>query len=62
MDFIIGLPIFNSFDTVLVVVDSVSKIANYIPIIIEYNFETLAKLFRNYVFQLHGLLESIVID
>ena len=62
IDFIIGLAMSNVFDTVLVVVDCLFKIAYYIPTIIECNSETLAKLFRDYVFRLYDLPNSIVTD
>ena len=51
---------FNGFDTVLVIVNRLSKMAHYIPTTIEYNLETLAKLFFNNIFHLKGLPNSIV--
>lgn len=60
MDFIIGLSMSNSFNTVLVVVDRLSKIAYYIPTTTKCNSEILVKLFLDNIFCLHGLPDSII--
>ena len=61
-DFITKLPIAQGYDSILVVVDRLMKMVHFIPTIEKMLAEGLARLFRDNVWKLHGLPESIVLD
>ena len=61
-DFITKLPLAQDYDTILVVCDCFSKIVYFIATIEKTSAEGLARLFRDHVWKLHGLLESIILD
>jgi len=61
-DFITKLPIAQGYDSILVVVDRLMKMVHFIPTIKKMLAEGLARLFRDNVWKLHGLPESIVSD
>ena len=61
-DFITKLPLAQGYDTILVVCDRFSKMAHFIATTEKTSVEGLAKLFRDHVWKLHGLLESIISD
>ena len=62
MDFVIGLPLSNNYDAILVVVDRLSKMAHYIPCLSTIDSAGTAVLFRDFVFKYHGLPTDIVTD
>ncbi|MBW0527033.1 hypothetical protein O181_066748 [Austropuccinia psidii MF-1] len=62
MDFITQLPLSNSFDSILVIVDRFSKMAVFIPTMSSITSLDLAHLFIKNIFSKHGLLLSIVSD
>ncbi|MBW0548166.1 hypothetical protein O181_087881 [Austropuccinia psidii MF-1] len=62
MDFIIQLPLSNSFDSILVIVDRFSNMAAFIPTISSITSLDLAHLFIKNIFSKHGLPSSIVRD
>jgi len=62
VDFIIKLPLVAGKDTILVVCDRLSKIAHFVITTEETLAEGLARLFRDNVWKLHGLPESIILD
>jgi len=61
-DFITKLPLVQGYDSILVVVDWLTKMVHFIPTTEKTSAEGLARLFRNNVWKLHGLLESIISD
>jgi len=61
-DFITKLPIVQGYDSILVVVDRLTKMVYFIPTTEKTSAEGLARLFRDNVWKLHGLPESIVSD
>ena len=61
-DFITKLPLAQGYDSILVVVDRLTKMVHFIPTIEKTSAEGLARLFRDNVSKLHGLLESIISD
>ncbi|MBW0565708.1 hypothetical protein O181_105423 [Austropuccinia psidii MF-1] len=62
MDFITQLPLSNSFDSLLVIVDSLSKMVVFLPTMSSITSLDLAHLFIRNIFSKHGLLSSIVSD
>ena len=65
MDFVIGLPILtnekrNSYDSILVIINWLTKIVYYMLIIVTINAPGLAKVIINVVMRHHGLLDSII--
>jgi hypothetical protein len=62
MDFIDGLPQSRQYNCILVVVDKLSKYAHFIPLAHPYTASTVADLFVNTVYRLHGMPLSIVSD
>ena len=61
-DFITKLPLAQGYDSILVVVDRLTKIVHFIPTTEKTLVEGLARLFRDNVWKLHGLPESIISD
>ena len=62
VDFITKLPLAQGYDNILVVVDQFTKIAHFVPTTEKTTAKGLARLFRDNIWQLHGLPESIVLD
>ncbi|KAH7434535.1 hypothetical protein KP509_06G022000 [Ceratopteris richardii] len=63
MDFISGLPrTQKGFDLVWVVVDRLTKLAQFIPVKTTYKTPELAKIFVNQLYRLYGLPVDIVSD
>jgi len=61
-DFITKLPLVQGYDSILVVVDRFPKMAHFVPTTEKTTAEGLARLFRDNVWRLHGLPESIISD
>jgi len=61
-DFITKLPIAQGYNSILVVVDRLTKMVHFIPTTEKTLAEGLARLFRDNVWKLHGLPKSIVLD
>ena len=62
MDFITKLLIVVRKDAILVVCDRLSKMTYFVATTERMSAEELARLFRDNVWKLHRLLESIVLD
>ncbi|MBW0474897.1 hypothetical protein O181_014612 [Austropuccinia psidii MF-1] len=62
MDFITQLPLSNSFDSILVIVDIFSRMAVFIPTMSSITSLDLPYLFIKNIFSKHGLNSSIVSD
>ena len=62
MDFITKLPLLKDHDSILVVCDRFSKISHFVATIEKMTAEGLAKLFRNNMWKLHRLPESVISD
>ena len=56
------LPLVQGYDAILVVCDQLMKMAHFIPMTDKTSAEGLARLFRDHVWKLHGLPESIISD
>jgi len=61
-DFITRLSLAQGYNSILVVVDRLTKIVYFIPTTEKTLAEGLVRLFRDNVWKLHGLLESIISD
>ena len=61
-DFITKLPIVQGYNSILVVVDRLTKMVYFISTMEKTSAEGLARLFRDNVWKLHGLPESIILD
>jgi len=62
VDFITKLPIVAGKDAILLVCNRLSKITHFVVTTEGMLVEGLARLFRNNVWKLHGLPESIMLD
>ena len=62
VDFITKLLVVTEKNTILVVCDRLSKMMYFMATMEETSAEGLARLFRDNVWKLHRLLESIVLD
>ena len=62
MDFITKLPMSKDYDSILVVCDRFSKMSHFVAMTEKTMAEELARLFRDNVWKLHGLLESMILD
>jgi len=61
-DFIIKLPLAQGYNSILVVVNRLTKIVHFVPTTEKTLAEGLVRLFRDNVWKLHGLPESIISD
>jgi len=56
------LPLAQGYNAILVVVDRFTKMAHFVPTTERTSAEGLARLFRDNVWKLHGLPDSIISD
>ena len=61
-DFITKLPLAQGYDSILVIIDRFTKMVHFVPMTKKTTAEGLARLFRDNVWRLHGLPESIISD
>lgn len=57
-----GLRRSQGYEVIMVVVDRLSKYAHFLPLSHPYTATSVARVFLDYVFKLHGLPLSIVSD
>ena len=62
MDFVIELPLSSGHNTVITVVDSVSKQVHFIPMHMMVTVEGAARLFLHQVWKLYGLPKCVISD
>ena len=62
VDFIMKLPVSKDHDLILVICDRFSKMSHFVVMIEKMTVEGLTKLFRDNVWKLHGLPESVISD
>ncbi len=67
MDFVTGLPISadwkgDSYNSILVIVDRLTKMVHYVPVKVTIDASGLAKVMIDVVVRHHGVPESIVMD
>jgi len=59
-DFIMKLPLAQGYNSILVVVDRFTKMAHFVPTTEKTSVEGLVQLFRDNIWKLHGLPDSII--
>ena len=62
MDFIQSLPESQDYDTVMVVIDKLTKVGHFLVLAHQFIAKQVAQLFLDHIFRLRGLPESIVSD
>jgi hypothetical protein len=62
MDFIDGLPKSKRFDCILVIVDLFTTYAHFVPLTHPFIAVTIAQVFFQHIYKLHGLPAAIVSD
>ena len=63
MDFVVGLPLTGrKHDSILVVVDRLTKSTHFPPVRTDYSLVKLAKLYIKEIVRLHGIPVSIILD
>jgi transposase InsO family protein len=62
LDFVVKLPLSNNHDSILVVVDTFTKMAHFIPVKETITAEQTAKTYLAHIFKLHGAPRTIISD
>jgi hypothetical protein len=62
MDFIEGLRLSGNANAILVVVDKYTKFAHFVPLKHPFTAASVAQLFMDHIYRLHGLPKSIISD
>ena len=63
MDFITRLPMtWRKYDSIIVVVDKLTKETHFIPVKSMHKPDDIAKIFMKEIFKMHGLPKEIVSD
>ena len=62
VDFITKLPLVQGYNSILVVVDRLTKMVHFIPTTEKTSAKGLARLFRDNMWKLHGLPKSVISD
>ena len=62
IDFITGLPKLGNKSVIMVVVDRLSKYAHFCALQHPFTTSTVAQIFMDQVFKIHGMLHSIISD
>jgi hypothetical protein len=63
MDFITGLPkIQRQIDSIMVVIDKLSKSTHFIPVKSTYKSINIAEIFMKDIFRLHGIPKMVISD
>jgi hypothetical protein len=62
IDFVEGLPLSGSANCILVIVDKFTKYAHFVPLKHPFTAYSVAKLFMENVYKIHGLPSTIVLD
>ena len=63
MDFITGYPMtWRQHDSIMVVVDKLTKVVHFIPVKSMHKTDDIAKIFMKEIFKLHGFPKAIISD
>jgi transposase InsO family protein len=60
MDFVKRLPLSGNADSVLIVVDKFTRYAHFLPLKHPYTTETVARVFLDNIYKLHGMPQAII--
>ena len=61
-NFITKLPLAQGYNSILVVVDQLTKMVHFIPTMEKMSAEALVRLFKDNIWKIHGLPKSIISD
>ena len=61
-NFITKLPLAQGYNSILVVVDQITKMVHFIPTMEKMSAEALVRLFKDNIWKIHGLPKSIISD
>jgi hypothetical protein len=62
LNFITNLPLSNSYDAVLVIVDRLTEMRHYVPCHMTDNAEDVSRIFTREIYRLYGALVSVISD
>jgi hypothetical protein len=62
LDFVEGLPRSAGYNSILVVVDKLTKYAHFMPLVHPYTAAQVAQTYFDNVFKLHSMPEALVSD
>ena len=62
IDFIESLPESQGYNTVLVIIDRLTKVGHFLALAHPFTAKQVAQLFLDNIFRLHGIPESLVTD
>jgi hypothetical protein len=62
LDFVEGLPRSAGYNSILVVVDKLTKYAHFLPLVHPYTAAQVAQTYFDNVFKLHSMPEALVSD
>lgn len=62
MDFVEGLPVSGTTNSILVVIDKFTKFGHFLPLHHPFIAQTVARLFMDQIYRLHGLPSVIISD
>jgi len=62
VNFITKLPLAQGYNSILVVVDQLTKMVHFIPTMEKMSAEALVRLFKDNIWKIHGLPKSIISD
>ena len=62
LDFVEGLPVSRGMNYVLVVVDKFSKFSHFVPLKHPFTAVSVAKVFLQQIYRLHGMPTTIISD
>ena len=62
IDFIMGMPVYDGYDTILTIVDKATKMCHFVPCAETISAKQVAHLYWNNVGKLHGIPQVIISD
>lgn len=62
LDFVEGLPTSGRANCILVMIDTFSKYAHFLPVSHPYTAQQIAQLYIDQIYRLHGMPEALILD